>query len=277
MCLKDIFLARSASLLATCTVSILRKDFVLKRANETSFVLYSDNQLVMTQTCGHAISQRSTKGFSINVIPPGCSVQVGRVTFESGFSPMISTSHVVSFLSGTVFEFPNDTALDARVSKALSKFESIDYKALVKGGEELQHLPPIQQSSHMWILWVVIAVIVLFAVLALWCVFHFRRRLFAVESSMLRSHTENKEECLEQLLEDARNRSLGVSRRRSFSRLTFSPRRLPVPSAPPGEEVELQRRSGGGYLYPSVPTETMMHLEESQKNKNDNRQLYSDL
>ena len=74
MCLKDIFLGRTQEILTSCTVVIMKKQFMLHRLNETAFVSFSPTALTATETCGPKISQRISVGFATSDITPGCSV-----------------------------------------------------------------------------------------------------------------------------------------------------------------------------------------------------------
>ena len=74
MCFKDIFLVRTKEILTTCNVAIPKKQFMLRRLNETAFVSYSPTVLTATETCGPKISQQILVGFETSDITPGCSV-----------------------------------------------------------------------------------------------------------------------------------------------------------------------------------------------------------
>ena len=68
MCLKDIFLGRTKEILMTCSVVILKKQFMLHRLNETAFVSFSPTAVTATETCGPKISQRILIGFETSDI-----------------------------------------------------------------------------------------------------------------------------------------------------------------------------------------------------------------
>ena len=145
------------------------------------------HSLTATETCGPKISQRILVGFETSDITPGCSVQAGSVTFVSGFSPMVSVNHVLTFLLKSFFKISNDTEVVDAVEQALQSFEDVDYNALLKGGRKLASLPPVKQlSSFMWIIWVVVGVIILVVIAVVFFVWHFRRQLFSLSSQVAR-------------------------------------------------------------------------------------------
>ena len=112
----------------------MKQQFMLHRLNETAFVSFSPTALTATETCGPKISQRILVGFETSDITPGCSVQAGSVTFVSGFSPMVSVNHVLTFLPQSFFKISNDTEVVDAVEQALQSFEDVDNNALLKGG-----------------------------------------------------------------------------------------------------------------------------------------------
>ena len=69
---------------------------------------------------------------SFSNITPGCSVQAGSVTFVSGFSPMVSVNHVLTFLPESFFKISNDSEVVDAVERALQSFEEVDYNTLLK-------------------------------------------------------------------------------------------------------------------------------------------------
>ena len=97
--------------------------------------------------CGPKIFQRILVSFETSDITPGCSVQAGSVTFVSGFSPMVSVNHVLTFLPQSFFKSSNDTEVVDAVEQALQSFEDVDYNALLKGGRKLASLSPVKQLS----------------------------------------------------------------------------------------------------------------------------------
>ena len=142
MCLKDIFLGRTKEILTSCNVVIMKQQFMLQRLNETAFVSFSPTSLTATETCGPKISQRILVGFETSNITPGCSVQAGSVTFVSGFSPMVSVNHVLTFLPESFFKISNDSEVVDAVERALQSFEVVDYNTLLKGGSCLLYTSP---------------------------------------------------------------------------------------------------------------------------------------
>ena len=92
-----------------CNVAILKKQFMLRRLNKTTFVSFSPKPLTATETSGPKISQRILVGFKMSNITPGVQFPAGSVTFVSGFSPLVSVNHVLTFLPTSFFKIYNDS------------------------------------------------------------------------------------------------------------------------------------------------------------------------
>ena len=179
-CLKDIFLGRSEDLMTSCNVHILRSDFQFRRLNVTAFVAFTNSSLVATLTCGSDVSQFAILGYVVRNLAPGCVLHAGSVTFVAGFSPVVEVNRIVTHLPGSFLDFSNDTEVLSDVDAALSSFEKVDYRAILKGGERLKKFAPwtIGGSSLFMKIAIGFSVsVALVVVLLTCCVCKFRRQL----------------------------------------------------------------------------------------------------
>ena len=178
-CLCDIFSANLNSVLRNCDLIFLSERFRMERVNATAFVFFSNETISGLMTCGRRQSQLSLSGFGIRNLDPGCVFTTSGATFVAATIPQVEVQQVVSVFPTNVSLLDDLGPINASLSAALSDFDKINFNALIKGGEELQDLAPLQPvSSRLWIVWVVVALFPLMILLCVGAVYYKRRELF---------------------------------------------------------------------------------------------------
>jgi len=179
-CLKDIFLGHAEGILESCEVTFHEPKFQFQRINGTAFALFTNKTVVSITTCGPDVTQEELKHFVVRDVSPGCSVQVGSVTFIAEINPVIAVTTVVTILDEELFPTLNNTDFKLRVQRALANWKSIDFKTLKKEGEELQATLPWDISSGLswgWKIAIIMTVLCACLLLVLFLLFRFRKYL----------------------------------------------------------------------------------------------------
>ena len=163
-----------------CDLTFLSERFRLDWINSTSFLYCASSSQSGILSCDVSQEQLGLTGFGVKSLDPGCVLTVAGVTFVSAVAPRVGVQQVVTSFSGN-FSFSDEIeALNRSLSKALEDFDQINYKALLRGGEELRHLQPlVPVTSHLWAVWLGIVGFPLLTLIGALRVWQFWARIFS--------------------------------------------------------------------------------------------------
>ena len=128
-------------------LSFIKSDFVLERLNATGFLSFANVSVTGSLTCEENRKQVHFCGFKVMDIEPACVLFAWGITFVSAFDPVLHFPTITSRFSppqSIVDHFANHST---QISEALSRFDFVDYNALVEGGEELDDMTPWSPTS----------------------------------------------------------------------------------------------------------------------------------
>ena len=171
-CLKAIFLGDARAMEKSCLIKFLSDAFVMKRINDTAFLVFSRDQSSLSVTCQLDTVLVDVKGMKTVNVKPGCTAFAGGYTFRSAIQPVTRVQHVVSVFPERFLAHLNlSTAL---INDTLGQYESVDLRALEQGGQKLKNLKAwvIKSQSLVW-MWVILAAVLIFivAIIIVCCVY----------------------------------------------------------------------------------------------------------
>ena len=133
-CLCAVFEGNADAIFKMCQLTFIKSDFVLERLNATGFLSFANVSVTGSLTCEENREQVHFSGYKVMDIEPGCVLFARGITFVSAFDPVLHFPTVTSRFSppqSIVDHFGNHLS---QISEALSRFDFVDYNALVEGG-----------------------------------------------------------------------------------------------------------------------------------------------
>ena len=95
-CLKAIFLGDAHAMEKSCLIKFLSDAFVMKRINDSAFLVFSREQSSVSVTCQLDTVLVNVEGMKTVNVKPGCTAFAGGYTFRSAIQPVTRVQHVVS-------------------------------------------------------------------------------------------------------------------------------------------------------------------------------------
>ena len=150
-CLRAVFEGNADAIFKACQLTFIKSDFVLERLNATSFLSYANISVTGSLTCDETRKQIHFQGYSVMNIAPGCVLFARGITFVSAFDPVLHFPTITTRFSPPQKIVDHFANRSSQISEALSRFDYVDYNALVEGGEELEDMAPwVPTSSRIF-------------------------------------------------------------------------------------------------------------------------------
>ena len=129
-CLKAIFLGDAKTMEMSCQIRFLQDQFIMRRVNDTAFLVYASSEVVISITCKLNTQLLKVNNMLIVDINPGCTAFANGFTFLSAIQPVSRIQHVVSV-------FPSEFLMNLNltedlVNSTLDGYESVDIRSLEK-------------------------------------------------------------------------------------------------------------------------------------------------
>ena len=132
--LRAVFEGNADAIFKTCQLTFIKSHFVLERLNATGFLSFANVSVTGSLTCEENRKQVHFSGYKVMDIEPGCVLFARGLTFVSAFDPVLHFPTITLRFSppqSIVDHFANHSS---QISGALSRFDFVDYNALVEGG-----------------------------------------------------------------------------------------------------------------------------------------------
>ena len=112
-CLKAIFLGDAKTMEMSCQIRFLQDKFVMRRVNDTAFLVYATSEVVISITCHSDTQLLKVNNMFIVDVAPGCTAFANGFTFLSAIQPVSQTQHVVSV-------FPSEFLTNLNLTEVLA-------------------------------------------------------------------------------------------------------------------------------------------------------------
>ena len=130
----------------SCSIRFLSDAFMMRRINDTAFLVFARRSTSVSVTCKMDTVLLDVLGMKTVNIKPGCTAFAGGFTFLSAIQPVSRVQHVVSIFPDNFLQHVNLSS--SLINDTLGQYESVDLRALEKGGEELKNLQAWVVKSH---------------------------------------------------------------------------------------------------------------------------------
>jgi len=171
-CLKAIFLGDANAMERACSIRFLSDSFMMRRINDTAFLVFARESTSVSVTCKMNTVLLDIYGMKTVNIRPGCTAFAGGFTFLSAIQPVSRVQHVVSVFPSNFLQHVNLSS--SLINDTLDQYESVDLRALKKGGDELKNLQAWVVKSHslVW-MWVILTGVIIFigSIVVVCCVY----------------------------------------------------------------------------------------------------------
>ena len=114
----------------SCQIRFLRDKFLMRRVNDTAFLVFSKEETLILVTCNLNTELLKVNGMMTVDIKPGCTAFINWIYFW--------VQHVVSVFPEEVLR--NLDLTPKLVNSTLDKYESVDIRSLQKHSQELKSI-----------------------------------------------------------------------------------------------------------------------------------------